>query len=77
MAAFEVIDAEPAGTDVVAKLQEVMDLALDVRLSSIALVVVHPDGTPQFFWSDAPSKGLLIGGVARLQAALIGQVDGK
>jgi hypothetical protein len=57
------------------KLDQVMTIARDQRLSSVALVVVHPDGTPQFFWSDAPSKGLLIGSVARLQAAIIRSVD--
>jgi hypothetical protein len=69
------IDAEPVGKDVVEKIGQVLGIASSTRLSSVAIVVVHPDGTPQFFWSDAPSKGLLIGSVARLQAALIRSVD--
>jgi hypothetical protein len=75
MTELRVLDAEPVGADVIDKLDQVMTIARDQRLSSVALVVVHPDGTPQFFWSDAPSKGLLIGSVARLQAAIIRSVD--
>lgn len=75
MPELRAIDAEPPGADVLAKLEQVTKIATETRLSSVALVIVHPDGTPQFFWSDAPSKGLLIGSVARLQAAMIRELD--
>jgi hypothetical protein len=70
------IDAEPPGHDVIEKIGEVLGIASSTRLSSVAIVIVHPDGSPQFFWSDAPSKGLLVGSVARLQHALLGSLDG-
>lgn len=70
------IDSEPPGKDVIDKIGQVLGIASSTRLSSVAIVIVHPDGSPQFFWSDAPSMGLLIGNVERLQAALVRAVDG-
>jgi hypothetical protein len=75
VADLAVIDAEAPDASVIAKLKEVLAMAERERLSSVALVVVHPDGRPQFFWSEAPSMGLLIGAASRLHAALVRDVD--
>lgn len=75
MPELRAIDAESPGKDVIDKIGQVLAIANETRLSSVAIVIVHPDGTPQFFWSDAPSKGLLIGNVARLEAAMIRELD--
>jgi hypothetical protein len=72
---IRVIDAEPVGPDVVAKLEQVLELAREGKLSSVAIATVERDGCVNRSWSSAPSISLLIGSVARLQAALILTAD--
>lgn len=75
MAELKVLDAEPIGEDVIAKLEEALAEAREGRLSSVAIATVERDGTTNRSWSTAPSMSLLIGSVARLQAALIRRAD--
>jgi hypothetical protein len=64
------LDAEPAGADIIDRLEEVLELARKGELSSVAIATVYRDGAPGRSWSTPPSHTLLIGSVARLQHAL-------
>jgi hypothetical protein len=75
MAEVRVLEAEPVGADVITKLEEALEQARKGEFSSVALAVVHRDGTVNRSWSKAPSLSLLIGSVARLEAALIREAD--
>lgn len=75
MADLKVLDAEPLGEDVVAKLEEVLKRAHAGELSSVAIATVYRDGSTGRSWSTAPSMSLLIGSVVRLEAALIRRAD--
>lgn len=75
MAFLVALESEPVGEDVVAKLEEALEIARQGRLSSVAIATVYRDGTTGRSWSKAPSLSLLIGGVARLEAALIRRAD--
>jgi hypothetical protein len=68
---LKVIDAEPLGEDVIAKLEEVLETAKTGKISSLAIAVVYRDGTVGRCWSTASSLSLLIGSIARLQGSLI------
>lgn len=72
---LKVIDAEPVGEDVAAKLQEALEKANAGELSSVAVAVVYRDGTCGSSWSSAPSLSCLIGAVTRLQHSLIRDAD--
>lgn len=67
----KVIDAEPLGTDVIAKLEEALDFARKGQISSVGLAVVYRDGSTGTSWSQAPSVGLLIAAATRLQHRLL------
>jgi hypothetical protein len=69
-AKIRVLEAEPPGTDTVAKLEEALERAKKGELSSVAFAVVYRDGTCGHGWSKAPSLSCLIGAVARLQYSL-------
>ncbi len=69
------IDAEPLGEDVIARIEEVLELARKGEFSSVAIASVYRDGSTGKSWSAAPSLSLLIGSVARMQAALIRRSD--
>jgi hypothetical protein len=76
MADVRVIDAEPAPhPDIAERLTELCDEVAADKISSVAIAVVYRDGTTNRSWSTAPSLSLLIGAVARLQAALIRVAD--
>ena len=75
MADVHVLDAEPPGEDVVAKLEEALGKARAGEFSSVAMAVVYRDGSAGRSWSKPPSLSLLIGAVARLEAALIRTAD--
>lgn len=72
---LRVLDAEPVGEDVVAKLEEALEKAKAGAFSSVAIAYVYRDGASDRSWSNAPSISLLIGSVARLEAALIRAAD--
>lgn len=72
---LRVIEAEPVGPDVVEHLEEALEQARKGELSSVAIATVYRDGTTSRAWSSAPSLSLLIGSVARLEAALIREAD--
>lgn len=65
------IDAEPLADNIVEKLTELLDVARDGQLSSIAVAVVYRDGTTGRSWSKIPSRSALVGSVAMLQHELI------
>jgi hypothetical protein len=71
-----VIDAEPAPhPDIADRLTEVCNEVAQDKISSVAIAVVYRDGTIGTSWSQARSMSLLIGAVARLEAALIRTAD--
>lgn len=72
---LRVLDAEPIGADVVEKLEEVLALAREGKISSVAIATVERDGCVNRSWSKTPSLSLLIGSVVRLEAALIRMAD--
>ena len=75
MAEVRVLDAEPVGEDVVAKLEEALEQARQGQISSVAIAVVYRSGETNRSWSKPPSLSLLIGSVAKLEAALIRRAD--
>ena len=72
---LHVLEAEPIGEDVVAKLEEALTKAKAGEISSVAIAIVHRDGSTNYSWSKAPSMSLLIGCTARLQAGLIRRLE--
>ena len=72
---LRVIEAEPQGKAIIERLEWALAQAKDGNLSSVALAVVYRDGTIDHHWSDAPNSSLLIGACARLQAAIIREID--
>ena len=70
MADLHVIEAEPPGEDVLAKLRETLAEAEAGNLSSVAIAVVYRDGSTGSAWSSPPSAGLQLGSVTALQARL-------
>lgn len=76
MTNLKVIDAEPApAPDIIERLTEVCDAVAKDKVSSVAIALVYRDGSVGSAWSTAPSLSLLIGSVARLEAALIRRAD--
>lgn len=73
---LRVIDAEPAGANTVAMLEDALEAARNGQLSSAAIAVVYRDGTTGRAWSEAPSFSCLLGAVARLQMALLVDAEG-
>jgi hypothetical protein len=71
IAGLKVINAEPLGRDIIAKLEDALAKARAGELSSIGLAVVYRDGSTGTGWSDAPSIGLLIAATTRLQHRLL------
>lgn len=69
------IDVEPRGRDIASLLKQLIEANKDGGMSSISIAVVCTDGTVESYWSKLPSISLMIGSVARLQAALIRMAD--
>ena len=55
LADVRVLDAEPLGTDTIAKLGEALEKAKAGQLSSVAIAVVYRDGTCGRSWSPTSS----------------------
>lgn len=72
---LRVIEAEPAGSEIIERLEEALEKARAGELSSIAIATVYRDGCVGKSWSSPPNASLLIGSIARLQAALIRTAD--
>ena len=68
---LRVIDAEPAGSSIVERLEEALEAAKEGRLSSVAIACVYRDGSTSNTWSALPSVPLMIGAVTRLQHELL------
>ncbi len=62
---------EPAGEDVIARLEEALEAARAGKVSSIALALVYRDGNTGSGWSYVQNWSLLIGAVTRMQARMI------
>lgn len=71
MSKLRVITAEAQGDKVIETLEEALALAKAGDLSSVALAMVHRDGTTSFSYSELPSRGTMVGSVTRLQHYLI------
>lgn len=65
------ITSEPRGANIVAMLEEMIELANKDELSSVAVAFVHRDGCTGQRWSHLPSIATMIGSVATLQHRLI------
>lgn len=70
MAEVRVIDSEPIGEDVIARLKETLEEAEAGKISSVAIAIVYRDGFTDNLWSTAPSLSTLIGAVSRLEYRL-------
>jgi hypothetical protein len=68
---LHVLTAELQGRDIVKLLEDCLAEAREGTFSSIAVAIVERDGCTRAAWSNAPSYGLLIGAVARLQHDII------
>lgn len=68
---LKVLDAEPVTASTVEKLEEVLELAKDGQLSSVAIACVYRDGSSDSFWSYAPSLSCLVGAIARMQHTIL------
>lgn len=75
MPSLHVLDAEPVGPDVIEELEAVLECARNGDISSVAIATVERSGCTNHCWSKAPSVSLLIGSIARMEAALIRHVD--
>jgi hypothetical protein len=73
---LRVINAEPPGEDVIAKLEEALERAREGRISSVAIATVERDGSVGHAWSKAPSLSLLIGSITRLLWTLTKWAEG-
>lgn len=62
----EVLQSEPVGEDVIAKLEEVLVQAREGKISSVAIAVVFRDGASGRSWSTAPRITALAGSIALL-----------
>lgn len=71
-----VIPCEPAGSDILELLDDLISRAIRGELSSIAVATVDREGVTASAWSEAPSFGTLIGSVAVLQHNLIHRLEG-
>ena len=74
-AELHVLDAEPVGPDIIERLEEVLEVAREGKLSSVAMAFVWRDGTCGHVWSSSPSLSCLVGAVARMQNKLIRFAD--
>lgn len=72
---LRVINAEPLGESIIPLLEQALEQARAGELSSVALAKVYRDGSGGHAYSHAPSAGLLIGTITRMQAALIRFAD--
>lgn len=75
MTALHVLTAEPLGEGVITLLENLLAMAREDGLSSLAVAGVNRDGTTLAEWSAAPSLPLLIGATARLQHRLNLEAD--
>lgn len=75
MASLISIDAEPAGGDVVERIEEVLAMARAGELSSIAMALVYRDGSIGHCRSRAPSRGLMLGALSRCMHKLNEAMD--
>lgn len=66
MADLHAIEPEPLAPGLVELVEQVRDLVAAGGVSSVAVAIVHRDGTMQALWTEAPSMGLLIGSATRL-----------
>ena len=62
--------SEPLGTDVVERLEEVLEKARAGEISSVAIAVVDRTGTTRHNYSGMPSLALMLGSISRLAHAL-------
>ena len=65
----------PAGADVIATLEAVLEKARAGELSCVAVAMVYRDGCTGQRFSDAPLTGALIGSLAIGQQRLIAQLS--
>jgi hypothetical protein len=65
----------PVSSDVIEHLTMVCDWVRDDKVSSVAIAVVHRDGSMGTVWSHPPSYPALIGAVERLKYRLMKAID--
>lgn len=69
------LDSEPPTDDVIEKLEGLLEVAREGRISSVAIAVVYRDGTTGDSWSKAHNIGTLIGSVSVLWHRLCRLID--
>lgn len=74
-AQLRTIEPQPLGKTIISRLEWALELARKGELSSVAIAVVYRDGCGGHQYSDVPSCGLLVGTIARMQAAIIRDID--
>lgn len=75
MADLVAIDPEPVSQRLVETIEQVVDLASDGALSSVAVAYVLRDGSVGCIWSDLPSRAAMLGSIARLSHRLNLEAD--
>ncbi len=70
------IQPEPAGENVIARLEEALEAARAGKLSSVALAIVYRDGCTGSGWSDIQNWSLQIGAIVLLQAQMLRAYEG-
>lgn len=73
---LRVIDAEPAGSDIVERLEELLGEARAGKLSSLAFAVVYRDGSTGNGHSVLASIATMIGSVEALKFELLKMLTG-
>lgn len=76
MPELSAIDPENPAEDVVATLEQALELARKGQISSVAIAMVRRDGVGHHIWSTMPMVLATIGSVERLLHALNRHVDG-
>jgi hypothetical protein len=70
------IDPEPpVSPDVIEHLTQICDWVKDDKVSSIAIAIVHRDGSVSTLWSTPPAIVTLLGAVERLKHRLASVMD--
>ena len=71
MADLHVLPCEPLGQTVVEKLEQVLELAREGKISSVAIAWVDREGRAHECWSYSPSTGTLVGAIQSLAYRLV------
>ena len=74
-AELRAIDAEPIGQSIIPLLEQALEQARNGELSAVSLAKVYRDGCGGHAYSFLHSAGLMVGTIARMQYAIMKDMD--